>query len=58
MEFNGTRGRIIDRQVLQLVGEVFSEVWLEESHRLDMLDNKTPSNTIESSTLVAGSNYE
>lgn len=54
MEFDEVRGRIIGRQPLPSIGEVFSEVRREESRRLVMLNKKNPGNPIENSALAAG----
>ena len=52
VEFDEVRGRIIGRQPLPSIGEVFSEVRREESRRNVMLGKKGPGVAIEGSTLV------
>ncbi|RVW88813.1 hypothetical protein CK203_034686 [Vitis vinifera] len=52
VEFDEVRGRIIGRQSLPSIGEVFSEVRREESRRNVMLGKKGPRVAIEGSTLV------
>ncbi|RVW88529.1 hypothetical protein CK203_032984 [Vitis vinifera] len=52
VEFDEVRGRIIGRQPLPSIGEVFSEVRREESRRNVMLGKKGPRVAIEGSTLV------
>ena len=56
VEFDEVRGRIIGRQPLPSVGEVFSEESREESRRLVMLGKRNLNNTIENSALAAGIN--
>ncbi|XP_044478606.1 uncharacterized protein LOC123205654 isoform X2 [Mangifera indica] len=56
MEFDEVRGRIIGRQPLPSIGEVFSEVRREESHRLVMLGKKNPGSPIENFALAVGVN--
>ncbi|RVW16202.1 hypothetical protein CK203_074282 [Vitis vinifera] len=51
-EFDEVRGRIIGRQPLPSIGEVFSEVRREESRRNVMLGKKGPGVAIEGSALV------
>ncbi|KAJ9697393.1 hypothetical protein PVL29_009284 [Vitis rotundifolia] len=55
VEFDEVRGRIIGRQPLPSIGEVFSEVRREESRRNVMLGKKGPGVAIEGSTLVTTS---
>ena len=58
VEFEEVRGRIIGRQPLPSIGEVFSEVRREESLRNVMLGKKGLGVAIEGSTLVTtGGNY-
>ncbi|RVW72934.1 hypothetical protein CK203_053082 [Vitis vinifera] len=52
VEFDEVRGRIIGRQLLPSIGEVFSEVRREESRRNVMLGKKGPGVAIEGSALV------
>ena len=52
VEFDEVRGRIIGRQPLPSIGEVFSEVRRKESRRNVMLGKKGPGVAIEGSTLV------
>ncbi|RVX14577.1 hypothetical protein CK203_012112 [Vitis vinifera] len=52
VEFDEVRGRIIGRQPLPSIGEVFSEVRREESRRNVMLGKKGPGVAIEGSALV------
>ncbi|KAJ9691385.1 hypothetical protein PVL29_013539 [Vitis rotundifolia] len=52
VEFDEVRGRIIGRQPLPSIGEVFSEVRREESRRNVMLGKKGPRVAIEGSALV------
>ena len=52
VEFDEVRGRIIGRQPLHSIGEVFSEVRREESRRNVMLGKKGLAVSIEGSTLV------
>lgn len=56
VEFDEVRGRIIGRQPLPSIGEVFSEVRREESHRLFMLGKKNSDSTVENSALAVGIN--
>ena len=56
MEFDKVRGRIIGRQPLPSIGEVFLEVFREESRRLVMLGKRNLNNTVENSALVVGIN--
>ena len=56
IEFDEVRGRIIGRQPLPSIGEVFSEVHREESRRLVMLGKRNLGNTIENSALAASIN--
>ena len=56
VEFDEVRGRIIGRQPLPSIGEVFSEVRREESRRLVMLGKRNLVNTIENSALAASIN--
>ena len=55
VEFDEVRGRIIGRQPLSSIGEVFSEVKREESRRNVMLGKKGPGVAIEGSALVTTS---
>ena len=55
-EIRQVRGRIIRRQPLPSIGEVFSEVHREESRRLVMLGKRNLVNTIENSALAASIN--
>ena len=55
VEFDEVRGRIIGRQPLPSIGEVFSEVKREESWRNVMLGKKGLGVTIEGSALVTTS---
>ena len=52
VEFDDIRGRIIEKQPLPSIGEVFSEVRREESQRNVMLGKKGLGVTIEGSALV------
>ncbi|RVW16064.1 hypothetical protein CK203_022478 [Vitis vinifera] len=52
VDFDEVRGRIIGRQPLPSIGEVFSEVRREESRRNVMLGKKGPGVAIEGLTLV------
>lgn len=52
VEFDEVRGRIIGRQPLPSIGEVFSEVRREESRRNVMLGEKGPGIAMEGSALV------
>ena len=52
VEFDEVRERIIGRQPLLSIGEVFSEVRREESRRNVMLGKKGPGFAIEGSALV------
>eukprot|EP00261_Vitis_vinifera_P031452 XP_019072695.1 PREDICTED: uncharacterized protein LOC109121825 isoform X2 [Vitis vinifera] len=52
VEFDEVRGRIIGRQSLPSIGEVFSEDRREESRRNVMLGKKGPGVAIEGSALV------
>ncbi|KAL6323722.1 hypothetical protein AAG906_002190 [Vitis piasezkii] len=52
VEFDEVRGRIIGRQPLPSIGEVFSEVRREESKRNVMLGKKGPGVSIEGSAFV------
>ena len=56
VEFDEVRGRIIGRQPLPSIGEVFLEVRREKSHRLVMLGKRNLNNTVENSALAAGIN--
>lgn len=56
VEFDEVRGRIIGRQSLPSIGEVFSEVRREESRRLVMLGKKNSGSAVENSVLAAGTN--
>ena len=56
VEFDEVGGRIIGRQPLPSIGEVFSEESREESRNLVMLGKKNLNNTVENSTLVVGIN--
>ncbi|XP_024026662.1 uncharacterized protein LOC112093095 [Morus notabilis] len=56
VEFDEVRGRIIGRQPLPSIGEVFSEVCREESRRLVMLGKKNFGSNVENSALAAGMN--
>ena len=61
VEYDEVRGRIIGRQQLPFIAEVFAEVRREESRRLVMLGKKATLSTVETSTLnvtgyVAGRN--
>ena len=53
VEFDEVRGRIIGRQPLPSIGEVFAEVRREESRRQVMLGKKTQNPAVESSALAA-----
>uniref|UniRef100_A0A2N9EE05 Reverse transcriptase Ty1/copia-type domain-containing protein n=1 Tax=Fagus sylvatica TaxID=28930 RepID=A0A2N9EE05_FAGSY len=53
IEFDEVRGRVIGRQPLPSIGDVFSEVRREESRRNVMLGKKGPGVAVESSALVA-----
>ncbi|PON63093.1 hypothetical protein PanWU01x14_133650, partial [Parasponia andersonii] len=53
MDFDDVRGRIIGRQPLPSIGEVFSEVRREESRRGVMLVKKIIGGPPENSTLAA-----
>ncbi|XP_060973285.1 uncharacterized protein LOC133038863 [Cannabis sativa] len=58
VEFDEVRGRIIGRQPLPPIGEVFAEVRREESRRSVMLGKKTPTSIVESSALATmGAGY-
>ncbi|XP_062114977.1 uncharacterized protein LOC133829003 [Humulus lupulus] len=57
VDFGEVRGRIIGRQTLPPIGEVFSEVRREESRRSDMLGKKALGSTIEGSSLDVGGSY-
>ncbi|XP_024031744.1 uncharacterized protein LOC112094601 [Morus notabilis] len=52
VEFDKVRGRIIGRQPLTSLGEVFSKVRREESHRLVMLGKKIPGQNVENSAFA------
>ncbi|KAJ8640502.1 hypothetical protein MRB53_017196 [Persea americana] len=52
VEFDEVRGRIISRTPLPPIGEVFAEVWREESRKHVMLGKKTAYGPVESSALV------
>lgn len=54
VEFDEVRGRILGRQPLPSISEVFSEVRREESRRQVMLVKKPMIPTIENSALAAG----
>ena len=56
MEFDEVRIRIIERQQLPSIGEVFSEVGREKSQHLVMLGKRNLSNTIENSALAVSIN--
>eukprot|EP00257_Ricinus_communis_P027026 XP_025014440.1 uncharacterized protein LOC112536078 [Ricinus communis] len=53
VEFDEVRGRIIGRQPLPFIGEVFDEVRREESRRLVMLGKKGSNSSTENSALAA-----
>jgi hypothetical protein len=53
IEFDEVRGRVIGRQPLPSIGDIFSEVRREESRRNVMLGKKGPGVAVESSALVA-----
>ena len=53
IEFDEVRGRIIGRQPLPSIGEVFSEVRREESRRNVMLGKKGIASPMENSALIA-----
>ena len=55
VEFDEVRGRIIGRQPLPSIGEVFSEVRREESRRQVMLVKQPTLPIVENSALAAGS---
>ncbi|GJS76170.1 hypothetical protein Tco_0726051 [Tanacetum coccineum] len=55
VEYDEVRGRILGKQPLPPIGEVFSEVRSEESRRSVMLGKKGDVTTVESSALAAGS---
>ena len=52
IEFDEVRGRIIARQPLPSIGEVFSDVRREENRRSVMLLNQIVTSSIESSALA------
>ena len=56
VEFDEVRGRMIGRQPLPSVGEVFSEESREESHPLVMLSKRNLNNTVKNSALAIGIN--
>ena len=57
VEFDEVRGRIIGRQPLPSIGEVFSEVRREESRRSVMLGKRVVGTTIEGSAFAVGGGY-
>ena len=56
VEFDEVRGRIIGRQPLPYVGEVFSKVRHEESRCLVLLGKRNLNNMIENSALATSIN--
>ncbi|XP_071909660.1 uncharacterized protein [Coffea arabica] len=58
VEFDEVRGRIIGRQPLPSIGEVFSEVRREESRRNVMLGKKGPGIAVEGSALEVASSFK
>ena len=58
VEFDEVRGRIIGRQPLPSIGEVFSEVRREESRRNVMLGKKGPGVTVEGLALEVASSFK
>eukprot|EP00257_Ricinus_communis_P028206 XP_025015620.1 uncharacterized protein LOC112536923 [Ricinus communis] len=57
VEFDEVIGRIIGRQPLSSIGEVFAEVRREESRRLVMLGKKGSNSSTENSALAAAESY-
>ena len=57
VEFDEVRGRIIGKQSLPSMGEVFSEVRREESRRNVMLGKKGP-RVVQGSTLEVASSFK
>lgn len=53
VEFDEVSGKIIGRLPLPKIGEVFVEVWREESRRNIVLGKKTTNKSIETSLLNA-----